>query len=147
MSQTPQVYEIASGATRLHVTRIPKGSDLLLFIQDFVRAQDIRSGWLSGIGAVDRAVVGYYDQKERSYQTLILDAPMEVLNLTGNVSLVDGQPMVHAHVTLSDSQGRALGGHLKDSTMVFAFELCITEFLRELIERVPEPETGLLLWR
>ncbi|MBU4533798.1 MAG: DNA-binding protein [Firmicutes bacterium] len=64
------------------------------------------------IGAVTRARVGYYNQTGRSYHALEWNEHLEILCLVGNVSVKDGAPFVHAHVTLSDRFGGVRGGHL-----------------------------------
>jgi len=67
--------------------------------------------------------------------------------LVGNISLKDGRPFLHAHVTLADKEGHAFGGHLAPGTIVFVCELVVQalegpEFTREL-----DQETGLPLWK
>ena len=55
--------------------------------------------------------------------------------------------MVHAHVTLADAAGRAVGGHLAEGTPVFACEFIITEYLADqTLVRQNDPDTGLMLW-
>ena len=102
---------------------------------------------MQAIGAVSQARVGYYNQAERKYYFLDLARPLEIIALTGNISLKDGEPMVHAHVTLSDSDGRAFGGHLAEGTLVFACEFAIQEYrsATALVRQMDDP-TGLFLW-
>lgn len=69
------------------------------------------------------------------------------MNLTGNVSIRDGSPLVHAHVSLADYSGNAFGGHLAPGTTVFACEYIIQAFTGETLVREQDSETGLPLWR
>jgi len=71
---------------------------------------------------------------------------MEITKLTGNVSLKDGQPMVHAHITLADEQGQAFGGHLAEGTRIFACEVIIEAYAGDIFERTWDETTGLSLW-
>ncbi len=127
--------------------RLDKGADLLKALEDFCQQQNITLGEVRALGAVTRARVGYYDQAARVYTYLEFAQPLEILALVGNISVKDGKPMVHAHVTLGDAQGRALGGHLAEGTEVFACEFAIYEYTtdRELA-RQPDEATGLWLW-
>ncbi len=127
--------------------RLAKGDDLLGALSGVAREHGITLGEVQAIGAVSRARVGYYHQAERKYYFLELAQPLEIVALTGNISLKDGEPMVHAHVTLSDSAGRAFGGHLAEGTLVFACEFAIQEYRSEtaLVRQMDEP-TGLFLW-
>jgi hypothetical protein len=124
-----------------------KGEDLLAALTNCAREHGITLGEVQAIGAVSRARVGYYNQAERKYYFLDLARPLEIIALTGNISLKDGEPMVHAHVTLSDSDGRAFGGHLAEGTLVFACEFAIQEYrsATALVRQMDDP-TGLFLW-
>jgi predicted DNA-binding protein with PD1-like motif len=129
------------------IGRLAKGDDLLVSLEKLALEHNIILGEVTAIGAVSQARVGYYNQAERKYYFLDLAKPMEILALTGNISIKDGKPMVHAHVTLSDNEGRAYGGHLAEGTLVFACEFTILEFVSgvNLVRQMDEP-TGLFLW-
>jgi len=127
--------------------RLAKGDDLLPALEQFCREKNITLGEVRALGAVTRARVGFYNQEERKYYFLDLEQPLEILALVGNVSLKDGKPMVHAHVTLADAAGRAYGGHLAAGTPVFACEFAIHEYQADqTLARQNDPETGLMLW-
>ncbi len=131
---------------RTFMGRIPYGEDVLDSLTGFVREKGIKKGRLQMIGAVQRAVVGFYDSRSGKYVDIVYDKSMEVLSLTGNISVKDGEPFVHAHVTLGDEQGRSFGGHLMGGTVVFAAEFIIEEFQGEDLERKHDQTTGLALW-
>jgi len=127
--------------------RLAKGADLLGALEAQCRFHNITLGEVWAIGAVTRARIGYYKQDIQKYMFLDLDQPLEILSLIGNISLKDGQPMVHAHVTLGEASGRAYGGHLAAGAPVFAGEFVIQECQSEKIfRRTLDEETGLFLW-
>lgn len=128
------------------IGRLRRGEDLLEALTKLCTESNIRSGWLSGLGAVEKARIGYYDQEKRGYEFLEIGKHLEITNLTGNVSLKEGIPMVHAHITLADSTGAAYGGHLAPGTVVFACELAIEILKGATLERQNDEETGLALW-
>jgi predicted DNA-binding protein with PD1-like motif len=129
------------------IGRLAKGDDLLAALEGLAREHNITLGEVRAIGAVSQARVGFYNQRERKYYYLDLAQPLEILSLTGNISIKDGKPMVHAHITLSDHQGRAFGGHLAEGTLAFACEFAIQEQVSDitLVRQMDEP-TGLFLW-
>ncbi len=134
-------------AGRRIMGRLAKGADLLEALEEQCRLHNITLGEVRAIGAVTRARVGYYQQDIQKYMFLDLDRPLEILALVGNISLKDGQPMVHAHVTLGDGEGRAFGGHLVAGAPVFACEFIIQEYNSEKVfQRGLDEETGLFLW-
>ncbi|AKX93872.1 PPC domain-containing DNA-binding protein [Neomoorella thermoacetica] len=127
--------------------RLAYGCDLLEALQGIVEEADVLFGSINFLGAVQKARVGYYLQDEKRFITLDLDEPMEILSGLGNVSLKDGKPFVHAHVTFLDRTGTIRGGHLLPGTIVFAGEVFIEELeLPAPPERVDDPVTGLSLW-
>ena len=138
---------IAVNPGRKIIGRLAKGEDLLAALEKLALDHSITLGEVSAIGAVSQARIGYYNQTERKYYFIDLGRPLEILNLIGNISLKDGKPMVHAHVTLSDHEGRAFGGHLAEGTLAFACEFMIQEYqsVTPLVRQMDDP-TGLFLW-
>lgn len=132
--------------TRIYAGRLPYGGDILTSLTDFVKRKGIKKGQVQVIGAVQRAVVGFYDQATRKYSSLAFDKPLEILSVTGNISLKDGQPFIHAHIALSDGEGKSFGGHLMEGTIVFAGEYIIREFQGDELVRAYDDQTGLALW-
>lgn len=126
--------------------RLAHGADLLEELTALCREQGIRLGRITGIGAVTKVRLSFYDQAKREYLPLELDGPLEILSLEGNVSLRDGEPFVHAHMTLSDGTGRTFGGHLARGTEVFACECVVEAYEGVLLERGLDDATGLFLW-
>ena len=129
------------------IGRLAKGEDLLAVLENCAREHNITLGEVQAIGAVSQARIGYYNQSERKYYFLDLERPLEILSLTGNISLKDGKPMVHVHIILGDNEGRAFGGHLAEGTLAFACEFMIQEYqsATPLVRQMDEP-TGLFLW-
>jgi len=132
---------------RTYVGNLPAGADLYESLTAVAHEENIRAGRITGIGAVTHAVVSYYDQASRKYGSVDIDHGMEILSLVGNISIKDGKPFVHAHITLADHDGRAFGGHLMPGTLVFVFEVFIDVFKGEDLVRTPHEETGLALWQ
>ena len=69
------------------------------------------------------------DPHNRTYDVMELEEPLEIVSLVGTISLREGEPSVHAHACLSDSQGRCFGGHLEHGCEVFACELVLDGLL------------------
>ena len=133
-------------AVKMFMGKLEFGADLLEEITRICVDRDIHLGWVEALGAVKKARLGYYNQKEREYHFYELDQMLEITNLVGNVSIKDGVPIVHAHVTFSDKDGHAYGGHLAPGTIVFACEIVIQVLDGPKFERVLDQETGLPLW-
>lgn len=132
---------------RVVMGRLPHGGDLLEELTTICRENQIRLGKVTAIGAVQRACISYYNQASKEYQQTTLEEPMEISSLTGNVSLHEGRPMVHAHVNLAREDGSVVGGHLEEGTQIFAAEAVIEVFGGEEFRRSFDGVTGLPLWQ
>ncbi len=126
---------------------LPRGADLLEDLTRFVSAKNIRYGRIQGIGATTHAAVAYYDQERKEYLPIVFPGGMEILNLQGNISMRDGEPILHLHVILGDRKGAAFGGHVLPGTKVWALEVFIDELAGEPPVRKPDEGTGLNLWQ
>ena len=127
--------------------RLPKGADLLEELNALCARENVTLGEVKAIGAVERATLGFYNQTTREYEFHQFDEPLELVALVGNVSLKDGEPFVHAHVTLGDDQGKLVGGHLAPGAPIFACEVMITAYeADDSFARAFDEPTGLVLW-
>ena len=127
--------------------RLEHGADLIEELTSVCVANGVTLGWVQALGALQRARLGYYNQDSREYEFIEMDRHLEITNLVGNVSLRDGEPIIHAHVTLADDEARAFGGHLAPGTIVFACEFCIQMFDGPDLCRGFDDATGLPLWQ
>jgi uncharacterized protein len=126
--------------------KLMHGADLLEEITEICKERNIQLGRIEAIGAVQKASIGFYNQTKREYEFITINEPLEITNLTGNISIKDGTPFVHAHVTLADSSGKAYGGHLAPGTIVFACEFIMETFDGSALKRGFDQDTGLSLW-
>jgi len=123
--------------------RYEENEDLKNALLDFCKENNIQTAHFSIIGAVKESEFGFYDQREKKYFTMKIPEEAEILNCTGNIALKDGEPFLHAHITLADTEGRAYGGHLI-SAKVFAAEIYLKKFDKS-VERKPDSSTKLSL--
>ncbi len=132
---------------RTLIGQLPHGADLFESLTEIVQRENIRLGRISGIGATTHAIVAYYDQNTKKYNSLEFSGGMEILSLSGNVSIRDEKPFVHVHILLGDAKGNVFGGHLLPGTKLFACEVTIDEFDGNGLVRGFDERTGLWLWK
>jgi len=132
---------------RVIIRRLAPGKDLLDELTRLVRAEDVRLGALAGIGALTKGAVGIFDQAKGEYVTRRFDEEMEICALAGNVSLKDGQPFVHAHLTLADKKLVAYGGHMMPGNIIFVAEVTIWALGGATLVRAADAACGgLAVW-
>lgn len=134
----------AEGGETTFALVFQKGDEVMSELTAFARANRLRASRLSGIGAFSDVVLGYFDRNKMDYERIKIDEQVEVLSFIGNVALKDGEPHVHAHVTLGRSDGSGCGGHLFEAHVFPTLELSLTDSPSHLIKRADE-ETGLAL--
>jgi len=133
---------------RVFIGRFRAKTDLLAGLTELCKKENIRLGVFSVIGALTSAKLGYYNQDAKKYVDCVnLDKKLEITSCMGNISLMDSEIFVHAHVTLADHSGAAYGGHLMPGSTIFAAEYHIRELKGATLERTRDPETGLNLWK
>lgn len=114
------------------------------FVESFgrwLKENDVEGGFFVGLGAFDQVEVAHYDVASKTYNSRSFDEALEVANLTGNVAMFEDKPLIHAHVSLSDSQMNTYGGHLVEGRVSGTLEVHLTHMPR--ITKVVDEETGL----
>lgn len=129
-----------------YLVRLETGEEVISSLRNFANAYRIGFGAVRAIGTFQRITLGYYDLDTKSYQHKDLEEPVEVLNMTGNITKrEDGQRHVHAHVTVGRSDYTTLGGHVVEATVGPTVEAVI-ETVPTTIRRRHDPDTNLELW-
>ena len=124
---------------------LEKGDNINQTFESFAEVKGIGSAWLNGIGAIKNPEIGYYSLKDKVFQKKVFKGEYELTSLVGNISLKDGKPFSHTHITFSDSEYKVLGGHLFNANISAAGEF-ILQLGTENIDREMNNSIGLPLW-
>lgn len=124
---------------RLQAIRINKGKDLKQAIAEVVETENITAGIIVGAaGSLSQARIrmagaAHTDDSIREYK-----GNFEIVSLMG---MCNGS--MHLHISISDAEGRVIGGHLKDGCIVHTTtELFILIDETQRFTRETDPETG-----
>lgn len=120
------------------------GDEPMSGLQDFARKNHLTAARFTAIGAFQEVQLAYFDWKKKSYQGIPVEEQVEVLTMTGDISLKDGQPKVHAHLIVGRSDGTTRGGHLKRAIVRPTLEVMLTESPATLRRKFDE-NSGLAL--
>lgn len=111
---------------QIHAFRMKPGDDFLLTLQKYCEDNEIKNGIiLNTIGSLDGAT--FLDpvplpEKKFGYgygEPIKLFGPIEILTADGMVCHNDDEEiLLHVHVTYSDQDGHAYGGHLIEGNRV-----------------------------
>lgn len=112
----------------------------------FALENQVKAGFITGIGAISDPELGYFDIHQKKYLSIQLDGSYEVLSLNGNLSEHKGEPFFHIHVSLADKDFSVKGGHLFDAKVSVTLEL-IFQKTNIPLSRSLDDQTGLNLWK
>jgi uncharacterized protein len=135
---------IYDGPQRTFAVVMDTGDEVLQCLLAFAKEQKLSAAEFTGIGALSDAVLGYFDWRTKDYARIPVNEQVEVLNLTGNVALSEGEPKLHPHIVVGKADGSAHGGHLLEGHVRPTLEVIVTESPAHL-RRKSDPETGLAL--
>lgn len=132
---------------RAALVRLGRGSDMLRSLNEAAAELGVQAGTVQAIGAVSELAVAYFVQEEKRYRDIRFPEHLEIGSALGNVSLKDGAPFVHMHVTATRIDGRTVGGHLTEGTKVFLIEAYFRALDGPAPVREQDDEMGLAVWR
>ncbi|NOZ80187.1 MAG: DUF296 domain-containing protein [DPANN group archaeon] len=121
-----------------HLLSLDEGEELVKSFQAFCREQAIGSATFTGLGGFRACTLAFYDIASGTYMQKGFDSQSEVLNITGNVALFEGTPIIHVHAVLGRQDFSVIGGHLVEGTVRPMFEIHLFtddgKTLREAVE-------------
>lgn len=124
---------------------LKRGEELIQTLTDYAREHGLTQAWLaSGLGGASSVTIAWYELAKESYIDKTYDDAMEISSLSGNLSMVDGQPFWHIHGTFAGQDYAAVAGHVKSLTVGLTCELLIT-LLETPMTRALDEDTGLKL--
>lgn len=133
----PPAFESGvTNRTKIFALRLKPGQDLRKQLESFVKAKRIRAGFvITTVGSLRQASIRLADQPAATN----FPGKFEIVSLVGTL----GQDGVHLHVSLSDSSGKTIGGHLVEGCLIYTTaEIVIGDAAGLNFSREPDAETG-----
>jgi predicted DNA-binding protein with PD1-like motif len=124
--------------------RFMSGEKAIAALLDFCHAEEIGYAALSGLGAVSSVDLAYFNDETFEYETHKIDEQLEVIGLTGNITIKDGAPFAHVHATFGARDLSVKGGHIMEMTVKPNLEIWLTRGTEEVV-RLPDEDSGLHL--
>jgi len=122
----------------LIVFRFEDGKDVIESLKRVTKEHRIQSGViLGGIGMLRDSEISFYSREKAGYVTSKFDEPVELLSLSGNISLRNNEIFFHLHVALAKEDKSAIGGHLKKATVHNTIEGVIVKLSEIKLTRDP----------
>ena len=126
------------------VVRLEKDEEIIAALTQAMSSEQIKGGFFYGLGVGKNLELGYFDAHKQAYAKKLFPDEYEFTSFLGNVSIVNDEVTIHCHVTITDAQFNAYGGHLFSGTVPATLEVIIIPFTK-LLTRSKDHATGLNL--
>lgn len=104
--------KMQASTVKIHAFRLKPGADLRKSIQAYVAEHNIQAGYMiTCVGSLTQTHLRYANQPNGTH----LKGFFEIVSLVGTVS-INGN---HLHLSMSDSTGKTIGGHLLDNNLIY----------------------------
>jgi len=136
---------VEAKAGKIIFARLFEEEDLLEAITQTAEKGRIKAGFFFLIGTLKKAKMGFFHQGR--YQPIEMAEPLEIVSCMGNISIKQNEPLVHAHIAVSNRKGEVFGGHVLPGCVIAATgELVLIEALDVELQRKLDEKTQLYLW-
>ena len=105
--------------------RLDPGDEICASIQALAAREGIALAQVSGIGATDDMDVGVFDIEAKDYRVYHFTGNHEITALVGNVTVKDGVPWPHLHISAAARGAGVVGGHLKRAVVNITAEIFV----------------------
>ncbi len=126
------------------LVRLDVGDEIVASLVKFASEENVKSASFSGLGAVGGLKYGYFNINDREYKVAEESTSLEIVNLSGNLARIDGEPIVHAHISVGFPDMSIRGGHLVEGIISITCEIFIRTYDAD-INRAEEERFGLKL--
>lgn len=97
---------------KIFAIRLKPDEDLKESLKTFVKQNNIQSGFiLTAVGSLKQATLRFASQDNSQ----LFKEKFEIVSLVGTLSTHG----IHLHISLSDKNGKTLGGHLVDGCIIY----------------------------
>lgn len=126
------------------VVRFDSGEEVFSGLVNFAKDRGIDAAFVTGLGSAKEVELGFYDADKKEYQKTVFSEPMEVLEIVGNLGILETEVTAHLHGSLGLSNYQMIGGHIHRLIVNTTVEIMIDTMGGE-INRKYDEGTGLNL--
>jgi uncharacterized protein len=136
---------LSQESSRTYAIIFGKYDEFMPGLTEFAENNKLKASYFSAIGAFREALFGWFDGEKKAYKKIPISQQVEVISLLGDIGIVNGKPVVHAHAVVGLEDGTTRGGHIISATVWPTLELFLTDVPQSLVKE-EDPSTGLFLF-
>ena len=127
-----------------YVIRLERGEEIVTSLKELCRKENIQLGMITGLGAVGDVEIGYFETETKKYHSKKITGDLEILNLNGNITMMNKEVYLHLHITIANEELQAFGGHLNSAHISATGEIII-DVMEGHVDREFNDDIGLNL--
>lgn len=133
-----------NGKVKTYAVILNRGDDVLSGLTGFAEQYHVNFAHFTGVGAVSSARLGCYDRDKQMYHIIPVSGQAETVSFIGNIAMFNAKPVVHIHMSVSQSDGLVRGGHVFEAYVWPTLEIVVTVEPTPLYKK-KENDTGFAL--
>ncbi|MCS3528993.1 PPC domain-containing DNA-binding protein [Chryseobacterium sp. JUb7] len=98
-----------------YIVSVNEGMSIIDGLSDFLKTQKIKNGKISGIGFMNDVSIRYFDPISQKYVDQVLNGLVELSEISGNISEMNGKPMLYLRINLHIDGYTTLTGQLLEA--------------------------------
>ena len=119
-----QVHE-TTAAVHVFQANFSAGDELVSGLTDLMLTNNIKSGYVTGLGGLSGALLAFGDPKVNAFKKIPITDKCELVSLVGDIAERDGKPYVHLHAVVAFADGSTKAGHVMEAHVAPIAEISV----------------------
>ena len=132
------------GPTKQYAVIFYQGDEAFSGLLEFAEKYHVTGAHFTAIGALNKATLGWFDPRRKMYRKIPISGQHEVIAMSGDIALYQGNPVVHTHMVVGGPDGTTRAGHVLNAYVSPTLEVMVTVEPVAMQKRF-DPETDLTL--
>src|SRR5258708_2072457 len=121
--------------TGCYVLRFDLEEEVMEGLLEFAAQNEIDAASLTGIGACSFIELAFYNPTAKNYDKREFSEELEICSLLGNIALLEGKPVLHAHGIFGKKDFSTIGGHVLKLVVSATCEIVLTKLEGTLLRK------------
>src|SRR5712671_2367759 len=112
--------------TKQYAVIFYQGDEAFSGLLEFAQKYHVTSAHFTAIGAVNGAMLGWFDPQRKMYKKIPINGQHEVIGMSGDIALYQGKSVVPTHMIVGAPDGTTRAGHVLAAYVSPTLEVMVT---------------------